>query len=97
MGKIVHREVIRGRMTVTQVRREKGEEYEAWVPVSIFSDRSKPVTKRHPGRTYVEVLVYSGPQETGEPIEWEMPLGFRYELVQAARIAEREAPREEKS
>lgn len=41
-----------------------------------------------PGRIFVEVLVYSGKEATGEPVaEWEMPHVYRYDHDAAARQA----------
>lgn len=47
--------------------------------------RKAPKEGNRPGYFYVEVLVYAGPEETGEPVlDWEMPKGFQYDLGLAA-------------
>lgn len=80
--------VISGHMTHTRVRRVKGDPYEVTVDVGIFTEQPKKVTKHRPGRTFVEVLVWEGPEATGEPLaEWELPHELRYSLDEAARLA----------
>lgn len=94
MGKVVLKHVHRNRMTLTQVRLEKGREYTDVEPVpSLFGrETTRQVTRRKKGHLYVEVLIYPTPKEEGEPIVWVMPIEFRYSLHEAARIAELEAP-----
>lgn len=83
-----HREVINGRMTVTRVRRQKGEEYKVWKDVGIFEEKWVEVTKRKKGYDYVSTLIYAGPEKTGEPVaDWELLISFRYDLPLAAQIA----------
>lgn len=97
MGKNIHREVINGRMTVTQVRRVKGKPYTVYIEQSSFSGKELPpkeITKHQPGRTFVEILVYAGAEEKGEPAdEWEFPHTWRYDLSGAARQAEAQTER----
>lgn len=87
MTQQLREEVIHGHMTHTRVRREKGKPYE----VTVFDWHDQPigtVTKHHPGRTFVEVLVWKGEEAAGEPVaEWEMPYQLRYDLDEAARLA----------
>jgi hypothetical protein len=81
-------EVIDGHMTHTRVRRERGPEYEVYVDVGIFEEKLKMVKRRRPGREFVEVLVWTGEEATGEPLaEWELPVQLRYDLDAAARLA----------
>lgn len=91
MGKIVHREIVQGRMTVTQVRQQKGKEYTVDVETeSLFGRKPlvRQVTRREKGYLYVEVLVYPFAKEEGTAVgEWEMPIQLRYDLGEAARIA----------
>lgn len=48
--------------------------------------RKQPKVGNKPGYYYVEVLVYGGPEKTGEPVlDWVMPKGFQYNLDLAAR------------
>ena len=80
--------VIHGHLTRTRVRRESGPEYTVTVDVGIFEEKLETITKRKPGRTYVEVLVWEGPEAVGEPLaEWELPHSFRYSLDGAACLA----------
>lgn len=97
MGRNIHREVVNGRMTVTQVRREKGKPYTVILEdAGYFGEPLPPreIVKHHPGRTFVEILVYAGPEAEGEPVgEWEFPHTWRYDLAGAARQAERQTDR----
>lgn len=91
MGKAVHREVIDGHMTVTQVRRIPGAEYKVTEAVGLWGRETREVTKRHPGHLCVESLVYAGEKEEGEPVaEWELPHQLRYSLSDAAHLAVRQ-------
>lgn len=80
-------EVIDGHMTHTRVRRERGKPYEE----TIYNWNDQPVgsrTKHHPGREFVEVIVWQGEKATGDPVaEWELPVQLRYDLDLAARQA----------
>lgn len=90
MGKVVLKQVHRGRMTVTQVRLKKAvEATEERSPNGLFGEARRTITPRRPGYLYVEVLVYPTAKEEGEPVgEWEMPIQLRYHLAEAARLAE---------
>lgn len=82
------KKIVDGHMTHTRVRRERGAPYEVTVDVGVFKEQLKKITKHHPGRTFVEVMVWEGPEATGEPLaEWELPYQLRYSLDEAARLA----------
>lgn len=80
--------VIDGHMTYTRTRREQGKPYTVTVDVGIISEKLRNITKHHPGRVFVEVLVWAGAEATGDPVaEWEMPFVYRYDHNAAARQA----------
>jgi hypothetical protein len=97
MGKHIHREVVNGRMTVTQARRMQGKAYTLYVEqFGPFGQELPPkeITKHRPGRMIVETLVYPGPEEKGDPIaEWEFPYEMRFDFHEAARIGEAQTDR----
>lgn len=80
--------VIDGHMMEVRVRRERGAPYQEPV-FDLWTDKMiGTVTKHHPGRTYVEAIVWQGEEATGEPLaEWELPYQLRYDLDGAARLA----------
>lgn len=91
MGKILLRRVIKGRMSVTQVKRQPGKTYTVEVESESLFGRTpivRKIEKQHKGHLYVEVLVYASDKEEGEPVgEWEMPIQLRYDLEEAASVA----------
>jgi hypothetical protein len=52
------------------------------------------LTIARPRRGYVEVDVYAGPEQEGEPVgQWDMPNEFRNTLYLAAKQGELQTPR----